>query len=115
MKTKFAVIALLAFFVLNASAGAINGRRAVRQMRAYVDEDCNSPEARRIGYRCLGWDVYHCYELGGRKVRCKVYEEYEHNAHRRTCYFKSTAVETYGARGGFVFNNSRVQCFDESL
>lgn len=114
MKLKVLAVSLLSMFVLVGTAQAINAQRALRQMRAYIDEDCNSPEARRTGFKCLGWDVYHCYELGHRKVRCEVYEEYAHNGHRRTCYFKTTALEDAAQRGGFTYRLSRTECFNES-
>lgn len=115
MRFRIGVAAFLAFIAITGSAQAIDGTWAVRQIKRYVDEDCNSPEARRTGFKCLGWDVYHCFKLSDRKVRCSSYQEYLHNGHRRTCYFKTSITEWPNRQRATLNFSQRVDCFNESL
>ena len=62
---------------------------AVRQIKRYVKEDCNSYP----GYDCLGWEVWHCWKLGSHKVRCRAEQEYSHRGHWRECLFSVTAKD----------------------
>jgi len=115
MKLKVLAVSLLAMFALSTTAqAAIDGGWAVRQIKKYVEEDCNSAEARQGGFRCLGWQVYHCYKLGKRKVRCYALQEYAHNAHLRTCYFKISLIEWPNEQRA-SFNEDGIECFNESF
>jgi hypothetical protein len=71
------------------TAQAIEGQRAVRHIKRYVEQDCYSYR----GFRCVGWGVEHCFKLGQRKVRCKAHQEYIHNGNWRICLFRASAVE----------------------
>ena len=101
---------ILVSLAVNASvASAIEAQRAVRHIKLYVKEDCHSYP----GFRCVGWGVEHCYQLGQWKVRCKSHQDYMHNGNWRTCLFRTSAVERRDhSRVDLHFGYAR--CYSES-
>lgn len=106
---RVALLVAVAALLVPASAQAIYGPEAVRHIRRFVAEDCTSYP----GFRCLGWEVEHCWKLGRRKVRCKAWQEYRHNGNFRICRFHVAAVERRDH--SFVsLHFGAVRCFSES-
>jgi hypothetical protein len=101
--------ALVALALVPAAAQAIDGQQAIRHIRQLVAKDCYSYP----GFRCLGWDVWHCWKISNRKVRCKSLQEYEHHGNWRICKFATSAVEeSDGNLVRLYFGAAR--CYSES-
>jgi hypothetical protein len=89
VKVRLAACLLALGLAFPATASAIEGQRAVRHIKLYVQQDCHSYP----GFRCVGWHVEHCYEISRRKVRCRAIQEFRHNGNWRQCVSGVAAVE----------------------
>ena len=109
MKLRVLLAALAVVLALGGTAEAISKPYAERQIKRYVKEDCHSYP----GFDCLGWSVWDCRKVSGRKVRCSSQQEYSHNGNWRECRFKTSARESNDGRWIYL-HFGRAQCFSES-
>lgn len=109
MRVRAVLLVAVMALMVPAAAQAIYGPQAVHHLRRWVEQDCHSYP----GFRCLDWNVEHCWKLGRHKVRCKAWQEYRHNGNFRICRFHVSAIERPD-RDLVYLHVGWVRCYSES-